>query len=141
MLIFFLKKNSFVLIIYLPIANVLLIIMFTQLRTHEPRQIILDLYEMAHIVVSRILQIDMFLLSVVSKSYRENVQRFLSFDIVYINGQSLRLSNFITSFIGNSIFWKFSTIVQCRQKDSRSAFLSGWVQSGDHRPRGTCIAH
>jgi len=55
MLTFFIsqtKKNLLLLIIYLPIANVLLI-MFTQ---YESRQI-LDSCEIAHIVVLRILQL------------------------------------------------------------------------------------
>jgi len=56
MLIFFFKEELAVINHILTDHNILLTVMFTQLRAHESRQI-LDSYEMAYIVVSQVLQI------------------------------------------------------------------------------------
>jgi len=52
---------------------------------------------------------------------------------------SLRRSNFITSFIENSIFCEFSTIIWVRRFTIRVSF--GWVQSDDYwrNAREPCI--
>jgi len=138
MLIFFLKKNSLLLIIYLPIAKILLTMMFTQLQAHEPRQILAP-YEMAHIVADLAnskLTCFSFLSSASRIGRMFNV--FCPSVLYTLMNTSLRRSNFVTFFNvqGNSIFWKFSIIIYSVDRKIRFSFGS---YRADHRSREACI--
>ena len=109
MLIFFKEEFAFINIIYLSIENVLLTMMFTQLRAHEPGQI---LPNDSHCRLADLANVNLHVS--LSFSFLSSVNRigktFSVFSVDTLMDMSLRCSNFVTSFnvIRNSIFCKFS---------------------------------